>query len=1651
MSTTPSCPACGASMRLRNSARGPFYGCTRYPACRATVDAAGAGDNGAPTVARGVPLVSAEAAAEALAAHCTRLDPFQAAVAGWRPADGNLQVVAGAGSGKTFTVVGGVGQLVRDGVPPDRIIVTTFTRKAGDELAERTAKVVPAAAFQQLRIGTFHGLALRALRAAQPGRWPMQRCLDLGDRAAGLPGTGLLWKQVCGWGTIRGTNLSGLDLDDAEEAARDFSGAVEILRAHGIRPGDLDLRIRFRALLGEYVPDCVAAWRLFEAAKRELEAWDFGDVLFAYWRGLRSREIADSADVVIVDEAQDNSWLQLEIARLLAAGGRLILVGDSRQCIPAGEPILTPDGPRPVETIKMGDRVLASVAGALTPRHVLAVGRQSPVGRTTYRFTTETGRSFATTGDHVIFAALGKPAGFYVYLMWRAGYGFRVGASQASGDRGLRNVIVRTQQEAAERLWILGIAEDRAAAHRLEHTTAYDAGVPMDPFKPRPGGAFTTADAAAAFFRRYEANGAQLLRDRGLDFDRPVYIAKSSSRGRVAVNLNIGTDNGAQVSVESREIRGDVAADYEFTSGRRGCWRLRRWFADPADAGTLAEMLVAAAPNAYRVETLSLPGADRRVFTTRAAGLFPGMLVPEADPTGHVRLVAVTAREIVPAGVAVYDLEVEGAANFAVNGIVVHNCIYTWRGAYPETFMRADEEIDARRAELPRNYRSGTRIVAVGNAVAADQDWSLGAVTLPARDVEGLVRVLPAAHTPGDCARDVARRVREELEAGGKADDTAILCRTNAVAGLFSAALVAERVPCVVVGGTPFFARADVQDALAYLVLARIDALNSLLRIRNRPKRYLGKAFDEAVTAAFALTGDIPRAIRDVAPTLRGGARVGAEDLADTIERLRGLPWNVDAADREVAAGADRTAPCDVPDAIVALLMPAKDDREADEDREGILTTLAATARGFEGPESLIGFAKACLADAATASEDGALPPGRVTVSTIHRAKGREWATVYVHAAAGIFPHRRSVSEKAIAEERRLFYVAATRAKDSLFFAYNEVDDREREAGLSWFVADFVRPHETPTEGPGKGPNGGGSKADPAADAPETPAAGEEPCGEENGSTRRAEASTSAKWCPDGEQPSPATPEGPSPSVRGEADHAGVEPAHHALPAGSVARGCRMEDPDVQVSAIRTVAATHEAPPAPRVVEASPEAAAEIRADLRCMVAATPPPPDDLIVLGPLPPVPASSLAGKLRRLIGIGPDGVDPLGELTGAAEHYDTGVDPRVLAPPTPSAPRLCGSGDPELDVIVDAQRRSDYRRLADAVLGPPGPHCDNPSTDELVDAGLEDLHPLGIDPAVLSDVPPEGAPVYLSRVTGTYALREEDAARDADGKPIRIGTVDRAPEEARMELARVIAERHAAHTGPDEIPDAAAGAAALARIRPRDADADPFGGLTGAARQAEKMRRYLEHYGGRLGAGEAKEVVVIDGRTYVADVSPAAALRGAARALARERTDAEPRARGTGEGSRFVDVAASSFDELLRPLGFVEAPADRRGQRAWIRETATPVGVVAEIVYSTIPIGAEVGRACGNDSIRVALVFAPPGGSRALMKQPWVARTRGWRLALLDRLDTVAAHWRICPRCGGPAVLREGTRGAFYGCVQYPACKGTVALDAAPQGQE
>ncbi len=359
--------------------------------------------------------------------------------------------------------------------------------------------------------------------------------------------------------------------------------------------------------------------------------------------------------------------------------------------------------------------------------------------------------------------------------------------------------------------------------------------------------------------------------------------------------------------------------------------------------------------------------------------------------------------------------------------------IYSWRGATVDNMLKFEDYFPGSKLlRLEQNYRSTSIILNAANTVISNNRRRKGK-TLWTEQTGGDLIELRWADDGDDEAGQIRDTIRHLGNEGVPRREMVILYRTNAQSRSIEDALRREGIPYQIIGGTRFFERREVKDLLAYLrVLANPADSISLARIINVPRRGVGKASVEKLYGAAAAAGISPLEL--CKDTSRLASTVGTAPakrlyaFARLIEDLGRLAQSRDA----VAVFKQLMAAIKYEDWI------RKDDPSTAEERLENVAELGNAVHSFVSETddgTLAEFLESVtlLADIDRLEESGDM----VTLMTMHTAKGLEFPYVFVAGCEeGLLPHMTSLQEDdGVEEERRLFYVALTRAERRLFLS----------------------------------------------------------------------------------------------------------------------------------------------------------------------------------------------------------------------------------------------------------------------------------------------------------------------------------------------------------------------------------------------------------------------------------------------------------------------------------------------------------------------------------------------------------------------------------------------------------------------------------------
>ncbi len=420
---------------------------------------------------------------------------------------------------------------------------------------------------------------------------------------------------------------------------------------------------------------------------------------------------------------------------------------------------------------------------------------------------------------------------------------------------------------------------------------------------------------------------------------------------------------------------------------------------------------------------------------------FRYLLVDEFQDTNHVQYRLVRAIAAAHRNVTVVGDDDQG--------------IYRWRGADRRNILNfKDEFSDAHIIKLEQNYRSTQRILRAAHAVI-----SLASHREPkelwTENEEGAPITVVQCRDERHEAELVVEAVRQLRIAGRSLEDMAVFYRIHAQSRVFEEELRRSSVPYRIIGGMRFYDRAEIKDMLAYLRLLSNPADDvSLLRIINTPSRGIGKKSLERLMDRAAGSG------RGLFETVREAAA----EKGGPAKRLGAFVEMMDGFSRQLAEGASLAA---VGYAIFADSgyegwLKEQDTAESDARTQNIQELLGAIQLAEEeDPElDLAGFLEQVTLDTTEDASDGA--EEKLTLMTVHAAKGLEFPVV---VTAGLeedmFPFKRQqegTDPEALEEERRLAYVAFTRAEERLMLTWasaRRVFGQLRPMSISRFLLEL--------------------------------------------------------------------------------------------------------------------------------------------------------------------------------------------------------------------------------------------------------------------------------------------------------------------------------------------------------------------------------------------------------------------------------------------------------------------------------------------------------------------------------------------------------------------------------------------------------------------
>lgn len=367
--------------------------------------------------------------------------------------------------------------------------------------------------------------------------------------------------------------------------------------------------------------------------------------------------------------------------------------------------------------------------------------------------------------------------------------------------------------------------------------------------------------------------------------------------------------------------------------------------------------------------------------------------------------------------------------------------IYGWRGADYQNIINFEQDFDVTEIRLEQNYRSTGTILDAANGVISHNTNRKDKKLWSGKDIGKPIEIF----MPED-ESDEADFIAESIlgiacEEKLKYDDFGVLMRSNSQGRFIEEAFLQNNIPYVMSGGTSFFERKEIKDVISYLrVIVNHDDEINLLRIINCPKRGIGRATiqllnDEAALQGCSLWNAIISLIKRQDSPASENTKEDLQNFTEIIENHRQKIMTGRGLAQKI-----RRLTEDINYKDHLLTEYSKNEKAIQfkmKNIESLLNSIEAWENNpeNENPNIFNYLNRITLMSRDNEDEND---KGKVNLMTIHASKGLEFPVVFIAGAEeGLIPHARSVEENNgdVEEERRLFYVAITRARDKLFIS----------------------------------------------------------------------------------------------------------------------------------------------------------------------------------------------------------------------------------------------------------------------------------------------------------------------------------------------------------------------------------------------------------------------------------------------------------------------------------------------------------------------------------------------------------------------------------------------------------------------------------------
>jgi len=964
--------------------------------------------------------------------------------------EGPVLILAGAGSGKTKVLTHRVAYLIHEKkVQPENILAVTFTNKASKAMTERVVALLGGNPLEKISygrtfsshfpmMGTFHSICARILR--EDGHYlGFKRSFSIYDESDSLS-------------TIKKA-LQKLELFDKKISPQGIKSNISNAKNELLSP------TKYSKLASGYFQELSAkVYPIYQEELLRNNALDFDDLLSETVKLFQKfPEVLERYQrlwpYIHVDEYQDTNHAQYMFIKLLSAKNHnLCVVGDDWQCLVEGTKVFTRNGTKKIEEVVSGDLVLSASGYGKTNYFPVKKKKKFRYKGDLVEIKTKSGTKISCTPNHILFARIECTSCFFVYLMFSKEKGYRVGITKGSRFDGKKNDIglrIRANQERASRMWILKICSTREEATYYEALYASQYGLPMMVFHAYKNRSMKlTQDLIDRLYEEIDTvnRAKKLMAEFKISFDYPHFIPQATTRndmGMINVNVVLFGDrritdkspwSASRLSIES-SMPLDFSPVKDFGVQKRGNGQQKIEIHN-LDFGKIESMIESLDKEGdkYNINRYSFM-TDKKFIFLPASQLHLGMTLASLSPDDkRIKEELIQSIEKRHYDGHVYDLDVEKVHNYFANKIVVHNSIYSWRGANFKNILDFERDYpEAKVIKLEQNYRNTKSIIDAAHRVIAKNE-NRSDKQLWTKNDAGLPIVIAETYNEQEEARfliqESGRLVREDKY---KLNDMVVLYRTNAQSRAVETELIRLNLPYRIVGGVRFYERKEIKDVLAYLrIINSNDDWVAFDRVVNVPPRGVGdvslkKATDFAHKNKLSISRTL-ELVDDIG--LAPKANQGLKQLGYALETIRRAKEGVTLKE------------------LIELILEKSHYAEylddgtltGEERLENVkeLLSVATDYTSIHGTADLEGF----LEEIALVADIDNWNPSEeaLTLMTLHAAKGLEFRVVFmIGMEENLFPHSNSFFDpEQLEEERRLCYVGITRAKERVYLTLAE-------------------------------------------------------------------------------------------------------------------------------------------------------------------------------------------------------------------------------------------------------------------------------------------------------------------------------------------------------------------------------------------------------------------------------------------------------------------------------------------------------------------------------------------------------------------------------------------------------------------------------------